>query len=216
VGEQGVEYKRPGAGGCARGPAADRLFGPGADKAAPQLARVLEGYRGPTRWCDRGRYAWGAASSELVKLIYGPATIGMISTDRNTSHLAEQLAIKSFVPLIAILLRQSRSPRSISRGSSGCRRGRRSRTLSAPCRCGGEVGSEPGPAARGAGREAPASIRAASRGRSPNRGRSSMRPSPRSRSGPPFNRGPSRWPPGSAPSGCPRYRLCRRRPFGPP
>jgi hypothetical protein len=26
----------------------------------------------------------------------------MISTDRNTSHLAEQLAIKAFVPLVAI------------------------------------------------------------------------------------------------------------------
>ena len=103
VGEQGVEYNGPALADAPAGPLRIGLFGPGADKAAPQLARVLEGYRGRYEVVPiAADTPWGGASSELVKLIYGPATIGMISTDRNTSHLAEQLAIKSFVPLIAI------------------------------------------------------------------------------------------------------------------
>jgi len=45
---------------------------------------------------------WGRASTGLVKLIYDQEVLGLIATDRNSSHLAEQLAAKSFVPLIAI------------------------------------------------------------------------------------------------------------------
>ena len=44
---------------------------------------------------------WGKAPG-LVKLIYEDQALGLIATDRNASHLAEQLAVKSFVPLIAI------------------------------------------------------------------------------------------------------------------
>jgi len=85
------------------GPLRIGLFGPGADQAALQLASVLEAYKGRYEVVPiTANTPWGQSSTELVKLIYEPATIGMISTDRNTSHLAEQLAIKSFVPLIAI------------------------------------------------------------------------------------------------------------------
>jgi phosphoribosylcarboxyaminoimidazole (NCAIR) mutase len=45
---------------------------------------------------------WGKASSGLVDLIYDRQVLGLIATDRNASHLAEQLAAKSFVPLIAV------------------------------------------------------------------------------------------------------------------
>jgi len=37
-----------------------------------------------------------------VELMGQDRLIGMISTDRNSSHLAEQLAVKMFVPLIAL------------------------------------------------------------------------------------------------------------------
>ena len=45
---------------------------------------------------------WGKASAELVKLIYEDDALAIIATDRNSSHLAEQLAVKAFVPVIAI------------------------------------------------------------------------------------------------------------------
>jgi len=103
VGEGGVEYNGPALADAPAGPLRIGLFGPGADKAALQLASVLEAYQGRYEVVPvAANTPWGQGSTELVKLIYEPSTIGMISTDRNTSHLAEQLAIKSFVPLIAI------------------------------------------------------------------------------------------------------------------
>ena len=45
---------------------------------------------------------WGKASTGLVSLIYDQEALGLIATDRNSSHLAEQLAAKSFVPMIAV------------------------------------------------------------------------------------------------------------------
>ena len=103
VGEGGVEYNGPALADAPSGPLRIGLFGPGADKAALQLANVLEAYKGRYEVVPvTANTPWGQGSTGLVNLIYEPSTIGMISTDRNTSHLAEQLAIKSFVPLIAI------------------------------------------------------------------------------------------------------------------
>ncbi|MEI9970804.1 MAG: hypothetical protein WDO73_01440 [Ignavibacteriota bacterium] len=45
---------------------------------------------------------WGKASTELVKLIYDPAVIGLLAVGREPAHLAEQLAVKTFVPVLAV------------------------------------------------------------------------------------------------------------------
>lgn len=45
---------------------------------------------------------WGQASTELVQAIYDQGVLAVIATDRNSSHLAEQLAVKAFVPVVAI------------------------------------------------------------------------------------------------------------------
>ena len=39
---------------------------------------------------------------ELVKLIYDDQALAIIATDRNSSHLAEQFAVKAFMPMIAV------------------------------------------------------------------------------------------------------------------
>src|ERR1019366_8712928 len=44
----------------------------------------------------------GQASTELVNLLYQGNAVGIIAVGRNGSHLAEQLAAKVFVPVIAI------------------------------------------------------------------------------------------------------------------
>jgi len=78
------------------------IFGPRADKLAadPVLQRAAgPGYKLIGVASD---LAWGKASTALVELMGQDRLIGMISTDRNSSHLAEQLAVKMFVPLIAL------------------------------------------------------------------------------------------------------------------
>jgi ABC-type branched-subunit amino acid transport system substrate-binding protein len=46
--------------------------------------------------------AWGKSSSELVALMNDPALIGVIATDRASAHLAGQIAVKTFVPVLAL------------------------------------------------------------------------------------------------------------------
>ncbi len=73
------------------------LFGPGAEALAPRLQ--TPGYRivGVS-----SEAAWGRASNELVKLAYDRSVIGLVATDRTSAHLAEQIAAKTFVPVIAV------------------------------------------------------------------------------------------------------------------
>jgi branched-chain amino acid transport system substrate-binding protein len=46
--------------------------------------------------------AWGKASDALVHAIYDDQVLGIIALDRASSHLAEQLAVKAFVPVVAV------------------------------------------------------------------------------------------------------------------
>ncbi len=46
--------------------------------------------------------SWGKASDELVKAVYQDHVLALIALDRPSSHLAEQIAVKSFVPVVAI------------------------------------------------------------------------------------------------------------------
>ena len=77
------------------GPLRIGVFGPQADKLTGHIGRYeVIGVASDV--------PWGKASNELVKLIYDDHVIGLIATDRNSSHLAEQLAVKAFLPVIAI------------------------------------------------------------------------------------------------------------------
>jgi branched-chain amino acid transport system substrate-binding protein len=46
--------------------------------------------------------SWGKASDDLVKAVYQEHVLALIALDRPSSHLAEQIAVKSFVPVVAI------------------------------------------------------------------------------------------------------------------
>jgi branched-chain amino acid transport system substrate-binding protein len=97
VNDRPVEYAGPpiaDAGGTER---IIGLFGPGADKIAGGLERP--GFRviGVS-----SEAAWGKASTELVNLVYRDDLIGLVATDRASAHLAEQIAVKTFIPLIAL------------------------------------------------------------------------------------------------------------------
>jgi len=46
--------------------------------------------------------SWGKASDELVKAVYQDHALALIALDRDSSHLAEQIGVKSFIPVMAI------------------------------------------------------------------------------------------------------------------
>jgi len=97
VGEGGVEYAGP---KLENAPAGERkigLFGPGAEALASRLG--APGYRVVGVSSEQ---AWGKASDQLVKLVYDPGMLGLVATDRASAHLAEQIAVKTFIPVIAI------------------------------------------------------------------------------------------------------------------
>jgi ABC-type branched-subunit amino acid transport system substrate-binding protein len=103
VAEGGVHYNGPALADASAGTMRIGIFGPDAERVVARISPLLAPYH--------GRYSlvavasdvpWGKASTGLVQLIYDQEALGLIATDRNASHLAEQLAAKSFVPLIAV------------------------------------------------------------------------------------------------------------------
>jgi len=105
VGEQGVDYAGPALADIAGDNRIIALFGPGAAAlaASPEIKAVLAG--------SKSRYQivpvdsdvpWGKASTELVQLLYDRQALAMLAVGRNPSHLAEQFAVKTFVPLVAV------------------------------------------------------------------------------------------------------------------
>ena len=97
VGENGVNYLGPALADAPAGVRKIGVFGPGAETLAARLS--AEGYRVVGVSSEQ---AWGKASDELVKLVYDPSVLGLVATDRASAHLAEQIAVKTFIPVIGI------------------------------------------------------------------------------------------------------------------
>jgi len=84
------------------------VFGPNADQAvhSGEISALLK------RLNTVGLHAslvglpsegsWGKASTALVQAVYQDQVLGVIALDRNSSHLAEQIGVKAFVPVIAV------------------------------------------------------------------------------------------------------------------
>jgi adenine/guanine phosphoribosyltransferase-like PRPP-binding protein len=45
---------------------------------------------------------WGAASTQLVHALMDEHALAIVALDRNAAHLSEQLALKAFVPVVAL------------------------------------------------------------------------------------------------------------------
>jgi branched-chain amino acid transport system substrate-binding protein len=100
VGEDGVNYFGPPLPDAPSGPLRIAIFGPQAAAYAASLSPLARG-----RFQLVGVSAdvpWGKASDQLVKLVFDSHTLGVIATDRNSAHLAEQLAVKAFLPVLAL------------------------------------------------------------------------------------------------------------------
>ena len=108
VGEDGVQYAGPESQGDKTNELRLAVFGPGAEQSvkSPEIVQLLNSLSTAERRVvlvgvpSDGE--WGKASTALVQAVYDSRVAGIIATDRNASHLAEQIGTKSFVPVIAI------------------------------------------------------------------------------------------------------------------
>ena len=108
VGEDGVTYNGPSRPNLPEGPMRVVLFGPRADVLAqsPALVALLTAaHTGATSLqlipvaSDQN---WGAASTQLVRALWDQHALAIVALDRDAAHLSEQLALKAFVPVLAL------------------------------------------------------------------------------------------------------------------
>jgi len=108
VGEDGVQYAGPALPDERSNDLKIGVFGPHAEEAvkSPEIVRVLSAFNDSgkrlTLVAIPSETSWGKASDDLVKAVYGDHVLALIALDRNSSHLAEQIGVKSFVPVVAI------------------------------------------------------------------------------------------------------------------
>jgi ABC-type branched-subunit amino acid transport system substrate-binding protein len=108
VGEDGVDYAGPHRPDVPAGPVNVVLFGPRAVEVAqsPEMRAELAAAAAKGRTWELLPVAsdqnWGAASTQLVHALMDEHPLAIVALDRNSSHLAEQLALKSFVPVVAL------------------------------------------------------------------------------------------------------------------
>jgi len=108
VGEDGVQYAGPALADEKSGNLRIGVFGPRADKIVGSaevvsLLRAINVKGQPISLIAiPSQLSWGKASDELVKAVYQDHVLALIALDRPSSHLAEQIAVKSFIPVVAI------------------------------------------------------------------------------------------------------------------
>ncbi|HXJ86184.1 MAG TPA: ABC transporter substrate-binding protein [Candidatus Binatia bacterium] len=105
VGEDGVQYSGPPVANQSENDLKIGVFGPHADAViqSPGIAQLLSGNgKSFSLVAIPSEAAWGKASNDLVNAVYKDRVLALIALDRASSHLAEQIAVKAFVPVVAI------------------------------------------------------------------------------------------------------------------
>jgi ABC-type branched-subunit amino acid transport system substrate-binding protein len=113
VGENGVQYAGPPLAEEKTGNLQIGIFGPRADEIvhSAEVIRLLREINGKGQGIAGrpisligipSQLSWGRASDELVRAVYQNHALALIALDRPSSHLAEQIAVKSFIPVVAI------------------------------------------------------------------------------------------------------------------
>ncbi len=107
VGEDGVAYAGPHLADVPLGPVYIVVFGPQAANIAQsaEIQAVLAAVPSAPQWdlvAVDSNQNWGAASTQLVHALFDEHALAIVALDRNAAHLAEQLALKALVPVIAV------------------------------------------------------------------------------------------------------------------
>ena len=108
IGDDGVSFNGPRSANPQTGPIRVVLFGVNAKEVAEEpeiLTALRDGGRNGRRWTllpvESGQN-WGRASTQLVHAIVDEHAMAVIALDRDSSHLSEQIALKCFVPVMAL------------------------------------------------------------------------------------------------------------------
>jgi branched-chain amino acid transport system substrate-binding protein len=108
VGEEDVTYAGPAGKALPGNEVPIAIFGPDAEQKAtsPDMQRWLDAINSGNRHYSllpvSSNVPWCKASSDLVKAVFDKNVVAIISFDRASSHLAEQIALKAFLPVLAI------------------------------------------------------------------------------------------------------------------
>jgi branched-chain amino acid transport system substrate-binding protein len=106
VGEEAIGYTGPRRTGTTASGVRIVIFGPDADRvsASHEIATVLDTFKNEqvTLIAVPSEASWGKATTALVDALFEKQATAVIALDRDSSHLAEQLALKAFVPVIAL------------------------------------------------------------------------------------------------------------------
>jgi hypothetical protein len=108
VGEDGVRFSGPSSSPRENKNVNVVVFGPKADQRvnSPEVLKIIANatQQGLTVALTpiASETQWGKSSTMLVDAIYKQNAVAIIALDRNTSHLAEQIALKAFIPVLAI------------------------------------------------------------------------------------------------------------------
>ncbi|MGA2100033.1 MAG: ABC transporter substrate-binding protein [Candidatus Sulfotelmatobacter sp.] len=108
VGENGVSYAGPSTPDQNASNLQIGVFGPNTEVAvrSPELLQFLSSLKSGHKQYSLipipSQTSWGKSSSDLVKAVYQDHVLALIALDRASSHLAEQIAVKEFVPVVAI------------------------------------------------------------------------------------------------------------------
>jgi ABC-type branched-subunit amino acid transport system substrate-binding protein len=108
ISEDHVEFAGPRATSPQNGPVRVVIFGPRASEIAKsdEIIAELGAHSTPERqWIllpVDSEQNWGAASTQLVHALMDEHAVAIVALDRNSAHLAEQLALKAFVPVLAV------------------------------------------------------------------------------------------------------------------
>ena len=108
VGEEGISYTGPALADENTEDLRIAVFGPQAEQAVDAVeikALAKELILRGTRFSLIGissESSWGKASNQLIHAVYQDRVLGIIALDRASSHLAEQIGTKAFVPVIAL------------------------------------------------------------------------------------------------------------------
>lgn len=107
VGDDPIAYLGPRVPDVPSGPIKVILFGPKAGEVAESagVRGASNSHNGQPDWQIlpvESNQNWGVASTQLVRGLVDQHALAVVALDRNSAHLAEQLALKQFVPVIAL------------------------------------------------------------------------------------------------------------------
>ena len=84
------------------------VFGPHADDAirSIEISKLIAGLQADGKKVSLiaipSEANWGKSANDLVHAVYQDHVLALIALDRASSHLAEQIGVKSFVPVVAL------------------------------------------------------------------------------------------------------------------